>query len=848
MKKNEYSVPKPENFDNTRAKNTRRLILKIIVGVIFIAALFFIAINISKHKLAQLSETVSAIIEPNIKLIKLKEISECLYNAEANVKAYTIGKDSTYLIKYENYISDLNTHLDTLLWLSDKRKITDTLQAKANQIFIVQIDSLRELIIIRLDLFYAYIALKTDGDNKDVLLNILKEIKIKGKSTDTNQNAHIKKKSFINQLFASKKQDKVTSDSLQDNIVIKIITQSQKEEQVKEISQLSKEFDITQQGYLIMNHIFSLLNSMEENELAESIKRVRNATNETNAQIKFVSLWFTTFGFILILVFLYFIYHDIMKSKRFKEKLHQTKRNAEKLASQYSLSLIEASLDPLVTINSDGKITDMNEATVSITGISREALSGSDFFIYFTELEKAREVYKEVFEKGSVADYPLTLRHKSGKLTNVLFNGSVYRDEKRNVIGVVVVARDITEQKRFENELIEAKSNAECATQKAEESNKLKEAFLSNMSHEIRTPMNAIMGFSDILFRRNLDEQEKEYVTIIKTAGENLLTIINDILDISKIEAGMMSFEEKNFSVKEIFKSLHEMLNVKATEKKLNLMFVCDTDVPESLLGDPTRLMQILINLVGNAIKFTDKGEIKVQARFLKKKNEKICVTFSVEDTGIGIQNEKLNGIFERFSQAASNTSRKYGGTGLGLSIAKQLVELQGGALSVKSEPKRGSVFSFIIPYKKSTDAHLVKEKIEKTFDISKLNRLNILLVEDNILNVLLVKSLFSELNLSLQVAENGSIGIEKIKETKFDIVLMDMEMPIMNGYEATYLIRNELNNNIPIIAMTAHAMQGEKEKCLSFGMNDYISKPINANLLFDKIYNLTINSKYDEQ
>lgn len=400
------------------------------------------------------------------------------------------------------------------------------------------------------------------------------------------------------------------------------------------------------------------------------------------------------------------------------------------------------------------------------------------------------------------------------------------------------------------------------AKEKAEESTKLKEAFLANMSHEIRTPMNAIIGFSDMLYKGKLAEKEKEYVKNIKLAGENLLTIINDILDISKIEAGMMTFEEHTFSLKEIFKSLNGMLTGKAKEKKLDLVFSCNEDVPDSLLGDPTRLTQIILNLAGNAIKFTQKGKVQIDVRVLKNENlntnvhhaqedENTLLEFSITDTGIGIPKDKLGQIFERFHQADSNTTRKYGGTGLGLSIAKQLVELQGGTLSVKSEFNVGSVFSFCIPYKKSVKVPQAPEITGKKYNMKELSKLNILLVEDNQLNIILILSLFSEYNLKLQVAENGSVGIEKLKINNgstppcpiFDIVLMDMEMPVMNGYEATTFIRKELKNNIPIIAMTAHAMAGERERCLSLGMNDYISKPINADLLFEKMYYLTLNS-----
>ncbi len=283
------------------------------------------------------------------------------------------------------------------------------------------------------------------------------------------------------------------------------------------------------------------------------------------------------------------------------------------------------------------------------------------------------------------------------------------------------LVQDITTQRQIEIELIEGKSNAEKATQKAEESANLKGAFLANMSHEIRTPVNSIIGFSDLLFKSKLEDQEKEYVKTIKSAGENLLTIIDDILDMSKIEAGMMIFEKNNFSVKEAFKSLNIILMEKAKEKNLELVFTCDNDVPDVLLGDRRRLSQIIINLTGNAIKFTEKGKVEVHAKVQDLKDENIFIEFSVKDTGIGISQNKIEHIFERFWQGESNAIREYGGTGLGLSIAKQLVELQGGTLSIESELKKGSVFSFCIPYNKSmqinTTPTIVNENnIKKTW------------------------------------------------------------------------------------------------------------------------------------
>ncbi|OFY84802.1 MAG: hypothetical protein A3F72_05970 [Bacteroidetes bacterium RIFCSPLOWO2_12_FULL_35_15] len=879
MRKLKNIFKKQLSPDEINLKNLRKIIFKVVLGFGIIAVLFFIAINITHKKLSQLSDTVAAILEPNIKLSKLKEISTSLYGAEENVKAYTIRGDTAYLLSYENYINYINTRLDTLQLVSDKSEIIDKNGATNNQNFSTQIDTLRELIIARVDLFNKYIELKTGESSADVLLQLLQKIKKKKSITENNheQKAETPKKSFLSKLFSSTKPAEnspelvlpiASSDSVHENLS-EIISKTQQEEKIKVDKQLSEEMAITQREYIITNTIFSILNKMEEKELIEGISRIHLASEVANAKISFISNWLTIFGLILALLFSYFIYRDILRARHFKEQLFLAKGEAEKLSSQYARSLIEASLDPLFTISPGGKITDMNNASIKVTESSREKLIGTDFFDYFTEPVKAKEGYQEVFAKGFVADYPLTI--KDGKLTDVLMNGSVYRDDKGNVLGVVVVARDITDQKRFENALIEAKSYAEQATQKAEESTKLKEAFLANMSHEIRTPMNAIIGFSDILSKKQLGAQENEYVTSIKSAGENLLTIINDILDISKIEAGMMTFEENNFSVKETFKSLNIMLMERAKEKNIGLIFNCDEDVPDVLLGDHTRLTQILINLTGNAIKFTQNGSVKVHAKVLKIENnirstttEKILsdakrvagqeiklIEFSVSDTGIGIARDKLEDIFERFQQADSHTTRKFGGTGLGLSIAKQLVELQGGTLSVESELKVGSIFTFYIPYKKSAQALLRDEKIEKKYDMKSLSKLKILLVEDNQLNILLISSLFSENNLKLQTAENGADCIEKLKENNgstlvskcFDIILMDMEMPNMNGYEATTIIRKELKNNIPIIAMTANAMAGEREKCLSFGMNDYISKPINANLLFEKIYDLVLKT-----
>ncbi|MFV7235708.1 PAS domain S-box protein [Flavobacterium sp. ZB4R12] len=521
---------------------------------------------------------------------------------------------------------------------------------------------------------------------------------------------------------------------------------------------------------------------------------------------------------------------------------------AAKLASQYSLSLIEASRDPLVTINTKGKITDMNEALVNITGIDREILIGSDFFDYFTEPQKAREVYQEVFAEGSVADSPLTLRHKDGKLTDVLFNGSVYKDDRGNVLGVVIVARDVTDQKRIATELVEARVFAELATEIAEEAKinaesatiiaenavKAKQQFLSNMSHEIRTPMNAIIGFTKVILKTDLSTKQKEYLNAIKMSGDALIVLINDILDLAKVDAGKMTFEKSPFKMKSSISAMLHLFETKIQEKNLQLVTEYDNKIPNVLVGDPVRLHQIILNLVSNAVKFTAIGKITVSVHLLHEDEDKVVIEFAVTDTGIGIPEDKIGKIFDNFQQASSGTSRLYGGTGLGLAIVKQLVEPQGGSIRVKSKINKGSIFSFTLSFQKTNaDAELENEMMELDTEIKNIK---VLVVEDIPLNQLLMKTLLDDFGFDRDIAENGKIAIEKLKSKDYDIILMDLQMPEMNGFEATEYIRKTMNSKIPIIALTADVTTVDLAKCKAVGMNDYLAKPVDERLLYSKI------------
>jgi signal transduction histidine kinase len=389
------------------------------------------------------------------------------------------------------------------------------------------------------------------------------------------------------------------------------------------------------------------------------------------------------------------------------------------------------------------------------------------------------------------------------------------------VLCVWVLYRDVNKRENLEKELM-------LTQKKAEDAAIIKEQFMANMSHEIRTPLNAILGFNHRLNKTKLDAEQQEYAKAVQSSGENLLAIVNDILDFSKIEAGMVRIEEIRFNLPGLLHSVVTMFLVQSKEKKVPLTLTISNKVPLLLMGDPTRLTQILINLIGNALKFTKEGSIRILVDAVNIDEKNTSVTFKVIDTGIGISEEKVSEIFERFTQAKSDTSRKYGGTGLGLSIAKKLVELQGGTIAVESIKGSGSTFIVNIPYKIADNLpDEVKPKIEKLKKIDVQDKVNVLIVEDNLLNQKLAGFMLKDLGFDFDICDNGKLAIEKLKSNNYNLVLMDIQMPEMNGYETTEYIRDQLKLTMPIIAMTAHALPGEREKCISFGMTDYISKPI---------------------
>ncbi len=390
--------------------------------------------------------------------------------------------------------------------------------------------------------------------------------------------------------------------------------------------------------------------------------------------------------------------------------------------------------------------------------------------------------------------------------------------------------------KNLEKLIYERTLELEVALKVANSAKEAKSTFLANMSHEIRTPMNAIVGFTQLLLQTNLDEKQKEYINIINGSAKTLISIINDILDYSKIESGKVKIDLNKINFKEELKNNILLFANDAKLKNINYSFYIDEKIAKCLYVDIHKLKQVLSNLINNAIKFTDKHKKIHIAIFVKEDlANKQTILFSVKDEGIGIAKDKQSKIFEAFTQADNSTSRKFGGTGLGLNISTSIVKLLGGKLQLESQENKGSTFFFELQLKKCT---LEKKNIldlNTNDDLSvHTKKLNILVVDDNQINLLLISEILKKLNIKFTLAQNGQIAIDKCEKETFDIILMDINMPVLNGLEATKILRDNYNLKTIIIALTANSLEGDKEKFLENGMNDYLSKPFNVNQFID--------------
>ena len=513
----------------------------------------------------------------------------------------------------------------------------------------------------------------------------------------------------------------------------------------------------------------------------------------------------------------------------------EQKQSDQRLRDQqfYTRSLIESNIDALMTTDPAGIITDVNKQMEALTGCTRDELIGAPFKDCFTDPDRAEAGIKRVLNEKSVTDYELTARARDGKQTVVSYNATTFYDRNRTLQGVFAAARDVTERKRFEQELQQAKATAESAS-------RTKSDFLASMSHEIRTPMNAIMGIADLLAKTTLSPEQDKYVQIFRRSGDNLLNLINDILDLSKVEASQLDLEQTGFSLSDHLEKVIEMVAPRAHEKSLTLEYEIAPNVSNDLVGDPTRLRQVLLNLLGNAIKFTESGKVA-----LKVEPDQDCAVpnalrFTVADTGIGIADDKLATVFERFTQADSSTTRRFGGSGLGLTISKRLVELMGGRIWVSSEVDQGSAFAFALPFEISDAANRpVSAPIGADTD-APLQPLRILMAEDSPDNCTIALAYLEDTRYQIDVAENGRLACEMFKAGHYDLVLMDRQMPVMDGLTATRTLRAwEKANGLlptPIIALTASALKGDRETCLAAGCTAYLTKPIKQDVLLQAI------------
>ncbi len=513
-------------------------------------------------------------------------------------------------------------------------------------------------------------------------------------------------------------------------------------------------------------------------------------------------------------------------------------------------STYEAGLKSIVENHSEVYLVDYHLGLHSGLDLIKEAIRKGcqEPLIIFTG-QNDQEVDKEAMEAGA-SDYlvkgnisgPILERSIRYAIANSKHRKEVLKLnsdlEERVKLRTKKLEETLSELKHSQQELILAKVKSEQAAMQAEKAAHAKQQFLSNMSHEIRTPMNAIIGFTRLLQKTELTEEQLEFVQAVKSSGENLLVIINDVLDFSKAQSGKISFEKASFSVRQQVDSIIELMTPKANEKKLELHSDFDRTIPDHLMGDAARLNQILINLIGNAIKFTEHGDVSISVQNRSDTNNHVEVEFKISDTGIGIPSDKLTSIFEEFSQASNDITRKYGGSGLGLAIVKQLVEAQGGKINVKSTEGVGSVFTFVLGFAKDENHRAVVDKQEPDAELT-LQGLHVLLVEDNVLNQRLAMRVMADWHWLVDLAENGEKAKAAMQKNSYDLVLLDIQLPDMDGYSIAAYIRNTLEapkSATPIIAMTAHAMVGEAAKCFEAGMNAHVAKPFNPDILYKQV------------
>ena len=508
-------------------------------------------------------------------------------------------------------------------------------------------------------------------------------------------------------------------------------------------------------------------------------------------------------------------YRDITDKHTAEIRLRLQEEKYRSILANMNLGLIEVDLEE--------RIRFVNQSFCNMSGYTQEELLGtvaSDILLNNEETKALMQEKNKEREAGISDSYEMYVTTKQQQPRWWLISGAPLYNSSKEHVGSIGIHLDITKQKKLEHELKEAKIMAE-------RSAKAQETFLTNMSHEIRTPMNAIMGMGRQLLKTSLSDVQRSYLKAINTASGNLLVIINDILDFSKIEAGKMIIERIGFNLQSLIENTLQIITYKVEDKGLCLAADIDKSMAPVLIGDPYRINQVLINLLSNAIKFTEKGNISVSCKVTHQTADSQQIQLVVKDTGVGIEPDFLKKIFSKFSQEDESIVRKYGGTGLGMSICKELMELMGGAIQVSSQKGVGTqvTVTLNLPIGNAGD---IPDQMHAGIDSGILRNKVILLVEDNEMNRLVATTVLSNYGVQIKEAHHGAEAVQYLKNNRVDLVLMDVRMPVMDGFEATSIIREGIDKTVPIIALTANTVKGEQEKCLRAGMNDYVSKPFN--------------------
>ncbi len=532
--------------------------------------------------------------------------------------------------------------------------------------------------------------------------------------------------------------------------------------------------------------------------------------------------------------------------------------------------------EPILILDGNLRIKSANKSFYKLFKLEAKDAEGTNLFHLDRKqwnIPKLRELLEEIIPKNAHFDeFELTQAFPGIGEKTLMMNGRLLLQKTNQEQLILLAMHDVTEVRRLalqlsnrekhalqeeinfqknakeyievvNAELLVAKGLAEHNTKVAEDAVNAKQQYLSNMSHEIRTPMNAIIGFTNVVLKTTLDDNQRVFIGAIKTSGDALIVLINDILDLAKLDAGKMTFEEKPFNFPDAISAMLQLFEHKIKEKNLELVIDLDPRLPIVILGDSMRLRQIVLNLMSNAVKFTSNGKITISIHLIEDTPTKTSIEFMVSDTGIGISAERLPHVFKNFEQAHIETASSYGGTGLGLAIVKQLVELQGGSIYVKSQLGQGSTFGFTLHFVKAEtqigESTQGRVEIRKPADVADagIQQVRVLVAEDVALNQMLIRIIIADFGFELDIAANGKIAIEMLKEKDYDIILMDLQMPEMNGFDATSYIRGTMHSTVPIIALTADVTPVDIARCKDIGMNDYVSKPIDEKVLYAKIF-----------